>query len=135
MTAPDAAMLAPVRAITDFMRTLDDWKVTDVFAANPVIVENFVPYVFRGPDAVARWREGFRQHAATLANLKVAFGEPQDFSRDGDNVYFALPTSWTGLTRGKPFEEHGGWAFVLVKAGADWRIACYAWAVTAFRLT
>jgi hypothetical protein len=133
--APDAVMMLPVRALVEFMATLDDALLADVFAADTVIVENFAPYVFRGPDATARWRAGFREHAATLAGLIVTFGTAQDFSVDGDTAYFVLPTTWTGRTREKPFREEGGWAFVLERRGEGWRVACYAWAVTAFRLT
>ncbi|HTT97359.1 MAG TPA: hypothetical protein VMF58_04880 [Rhizomicrobium sp.] len=127
-------MMKPVHGVAAFMATLDDAHLEKIFADDVVIVENFAPYVFRGPDAVTRWRAGFRDHAATLADLRVEFGEPQDFSRDGDRAYFVLPTTWTGRTRGKAFEEHGGWAFVLVEDGSAWRVASYAWAVTAFRL-
>jgi ketosteroid isomerase-like protein len=131
---PDDAMMAPVRAVADFMRTPDAAPIADVFADDVVIVENFAPYIFRGPSAAARWQAGFREHAATLSDLRNRFGEAQDFSRTGDTVYFVLPTTWTGQTRGKPFVEEGGWAFVLERRGEGWRIASYAWAVTAFRL-
>jgi hypothetical protein len=131
---PDAAMMAAVGAIAEFMVTLDDARIASAFADDPIIVENFAPYVFRGPSAVARWREGFRQHAATLSELKNTFGPAQDFSRTGDAVYFVLPTTWTGRTGGKPFEEQGGWSFVLEWRGEAWRVVCYAWAVTAFHL-
>jgi len=133
VSGPDAAMMAPVRAVARFMATLDDAHLASAFTADPLIVENFAPYVFRGADALARWRDGFRDHAATLGDLTATFGAPQDFSLSGANAYFVLPTRWTGLTRGKPFEEDGGWAFVLAYEGDAWRIACYAWAVTAFR--
>ena len=130
----DAAMMAPVHAIASFMATLDETKLAEVFADDIVIVENFAPYVFRGPDAALRWRDGFRAHADGLDGLVAAFGPVQDFSRSGDTAYFVLPTTWTGKTNQKPFEEEGGWAFVLRRQGAGWRIASYAWAVTAFRL-
>jgi hypothetical protein len=127
-------MMAPVQAVAQFMAALDSAHLEGVFADDPTIVENFAPYIFQGLDAALRWQDGFRGHAATLRDLKVAFGEPQDFRRTGDIVYFVLPTRWTGLTRGKPFEEDGGWAFVLARRGEAWRITCYAWAVTDFRL-
>ena len=130
---PDDAMLLPVRAVAGFMATLDDSLVADCFAGDVVIVENFAPYVFRGDDAVARWRAGFRDHAATLDGLVVAFGAAQDFSSDGRTAYFVLPTTWRGRAGGEPFEEEGGWAFVLKKQDNRWRIACYAWAVTGMR--
>jgi ketosteroid isomerase-like protein len=130
---PDAAMMPPVRAVAAFMATLDDAALADCFADDVVIVENFAPYVFRGPGAVARWRAGFRDHAATLSGLVITFGTAQDFSSDGETAYFALPTRWTGKSDGQAFEEDGGWAFVLKKQGRNWHIACYAWAVTALR--
>jgi hypothetical protein len=129
-------MMKPVRAVADFMVSLDDVCVEHSFVAEPVIVENFAPYIFRGHDAFLRWRRGFHAHAddGSLSGLKVAFEPAQDYSRTGDTVYFVLPTTWTGRTAGKPFEEHGGWSFVLTRHGGDWRVACYAWAVTAYRL-
>jgi ketosteroid isomerase-like protein len=133
-SAPDAAMMAPVHAIASFMATLDDAKLAQVFTDDIVIVENFAPYVFRGADAALRWRDGFRGHADGLSGLVAAFGPARDFSRSGDTVYFVLPTVWTGKTNQKAFEEEGGWAFVLRREGTGWRVASYAWAVTAFRL-
>jgi len=113
MNTPDNAMMTPVHRVAAFMATLDEAHLDGVFADDIVIVENFAPYVFRGNDASLRWRAGFREHAATLADIKVTFGEPQDFSRGGGRAYFVLPTTWTGHTRGKVFAENGGWAFVL----------------------
>ena len=48
-------MLAPVRAVVRFMRTLDRAHLRGVFAGRAVtIVENFAPYVFSGAGAVRR---------------------------------------------------------------------------------
>jgi hypothetical protein len=124
-------MMAPVRAVARFMATLDDAHLEGVFADDVTIVENFAPYIFRDP---ARWREGFRAHAASLSGLQSSFGTAQDFSRDGERAYFVLPTTWNGLSKGRTFEEEGGWAFVLAGRNDLWTIAAYAWAVTAFRL-
>lgn len=130
MTAPDDAMMAPVEALAAFMATLDDAHLDGVFADKVTIIENFAPYIFH--DA-ARWREGFRAHAAGLSGLKSRFGTAQDFSRGGGRAYFVLPTAWSGLTNRRAFEEEGGWSFVLVRRNDLWTIAGYAWAVTAFR--
>lgn len=130
---PDDAMMVPVRAVAMFMATLDDARLADCFADDVVIIENFAPYIFRGADAVARWRAGFREHAATLSGLVVTFGAAQDSTSDGETAYFVLPTGWTGTSNGEAFEEEGGWAFVLKRQGGNWRIACYAWAVTSLR--
>ena len=123
-------MMGPARALAAFMATLDDRHLEGLFADDVAIVENFAPYIFRD---VARWREGFRAHAAHLSGLMSSFGTAQDFSRTGERVYFVLPTTWQGLSKGRAFEEHGGWSFVLAQRNQLWTIAAYAWAVTAFR--
>ena len=130
---PTPEMMAPIQAVTRFMATGDDARLGDAFAAaGVVIVENFAPFLFEGPDAVARWLLGFREHVAMdrLSELEWRFGEAQDFARDGDRAYFVLPTTWTGRTHGRAFSEQGGWAFVLQASGEGWRILSYAWAVT-----
>jgi hypothetical protein len=129
MTTPDEAMLAPIRRLTRFMATLDDSQLEGVFADDLTVIENFAPYIFRGPEAAAAWRVGFREHAEGLSGLVPEFGEAQDFSQTGDQVYFVLPTRWTGESRKRPFTEKGGWSFVLTPNGTGWRIAAYAWSV------
>jgi hypothetical protein len=60
----------------------------------------------------------------------VKFGPARDFSVTGDRAYFCLPTTWTGLTHGRPFEEHGAWAFVVQRSTSGWRILAYGWGET-----
>jgi hypothetical protein len=134
---PDSAMLALATRVARFIETLDDADIAGVFAERDVaIIENFAPYRFDGPDAVANWAAGMRAHRVDTANLAHTFGSPQDFSRTGDRVFFALPTTWTGTYRGTtPFTETGGWAFVLVEQAdasgkPGWRVLSYGWAVT-----
>ncbi len=126
-------MLAPVQAVANFMATGEEAILRKAFANDGVVVvENFPPFLFSGPTAFERWREGFRAHAERngLSELAWRFGDARDFAQDGDRVFFVLPTTWTGLARGKPFSEAGGWAFVLDEDGGRWRIRSYAWAVT-----
>ena len=126
-------MLVPLQAVARFMATGRDDGLREAFAADEVvIVENFPPFLFTGSSAFDRWRDGFRAHAERngLSELQWRFGEPQDFARDGDRAFFTLPTTWSGRAHGRPFSEHGGWAFVLEEADRRWRIRGYAWAVT-----
>lgn len=133
MTAPDEAMLAPIRRLALFMATLDESQLEGVFADDLTIIENFAPYIFRGPQAADAWRVGFREHAQGLSGLVPEFGEAQDFSKTDDRVYFVLPTRWTGESRKRPFTEQGGWSFVLAPRDGGWRIAAYAWSVIELR--
>lgn len=132
---PTAAMMEPVQGLVAFMSTLRRGEQPTVFARRGLcIIENFSPYVFCGLQAAANWSAGFRAHAAQddLAELAATFGEAHDFSQSGKRVYFSLPTTWTGLTHGKHFEERGAWSFVLEQESAGWRIAGYGWGVTGY---
>ncbi len=130
---PTAAMMAPVHGLVAFMSTLRRGEQPRVFARRGVcIIENFAPYVFCGLQAAANWAAGFRAHAAAgeLKDLSAAFGAAHDFSQTGKRVYFSLPTTWTGRTHGRHFEEHGAWSFVLEQEGDHWNIVGYGWGVT-----
>jgi hypothetical protein len=131
---PTPEMMAPIRTLARFVATGDPGGLAEAFAAQGVvIVENFAPFVFEGPDAFARWREGFLRHidVDALSGLEHRFGPAQDFVHEGRTAYFVLPTTWTGATHGRALSEDGGWAFVLDEDDSGWRIRCYAWAVTA----
>ena len=133
---PSTAMMQPVKALVAFMSTLPLNAHPDMFAQNdPCVVENFAPYVFCGPNAARRWEVGFRSHSReeALSRLSARFAAAHDFDRAGDRVYFSLPTIWTGLTAGRPFVEHGAWAFVLVKESGGWRVKGYGWGVYAYQ--
>ena len=127
---PDPAMLAPVEMIARFIATGDD-ACLDAFAAGDVVIlENFSPHLFAGPQAVAQWAEGMREHARNLSELRHSFGPAQDFAGDGERAFFSLPTQWRGRSGGRPFLEDGGWSFLLVKQDGAWRVKSYGWAVT-----
>jgi hypothetical protein len=135
---PTAAMMEPVHGLVAFMSSLRRGEQPTVFARRGLcIVENFAPFLFCGSQAAANWSAGFRAHAAAgdLKNLAAVFGEAHDFKQSDKRAYFSLPTTWTGLTHGKPFEEHGAWSFVLEQEDAGWRILGYGWGVTAYSET
>jgi hypothetical protein len=128
---PDCTMMRPIERIASFMETLDPKLLRGTFADGKVIIiENFAPYVFQGPDAVALWSERFALHAKEISGLRHSFGEPQNFDRSGKTVFISFPTTWSGRLRGRPFVETGGWAFALVKEERGWRVRSYGWAVT-----
>jgi hypothetical protein len=136
--APSAAMMEPVRQLAAFMSTLPTGRHATMFATHDVcIVENFAPFIFKGPNAVARWEAGFRAHAGGLTELAASFDAAHDFNAAGNRVYFALPTIWTGRDGGRHFEEHGVWSFVLERTSAPerdpaWRIVGYGWGVNSY---
>lgn len=133
---PSAAMLEPVHELTSFMSTLPAGEHPRMFATRRLcIIENFPPFLFCGSRAAWQWESGFRAHSKDegLSELAVHFDAAHDFSQVGRRVYFSLPTTWTGRTHGRTFEERGAWSFVLVRQpSAGWRIAGYGWGVTTY---
>jgi hypothetical protein len=128
---PEPAMLEAAKRVAVFIESGGAAPLAGIFAQGGVtIIENFPPYVFEGPGAVARWSEGMRAHLAGVSSLRHTFGRGFDFSRAGEDVYFSLPTTWRGLDHGKPFIENGGWAFVLTRQSGEWRVRGYGWSVT-----
>lgn len=127
---PDSAMMEPVETLARFIAAGDEACLAAFAAEGVVILENFAPHLFIGPDAVANWAKGMREHAHTLAGLKHSFGVAQDFTSDGKRAFFSLPTHWQGTSNGRPFQEDGGWSFLLVKEQGGWRVKGYGWAVT-----
>jgi hypothetical protein len=124
-------LVAAARRVARFMESRAEADLAGTFAASGVvIVENFAPFVFEGPDAVERWAAGFRAHVAGVEGLRHGFDEPFEAVVAGDRAYLSLPTTWTGVERGREFTESGGWAFVLVREGETWRVAGYGWAPT-----
>lgn len=133
--APTAAMMEPVAALVRFMASLPPGEHATMFATHGVtIIENFAPFIFSGKGAVAGWEAGVRGHFAHdgLTELRTEFGAAQDFAVAGDRAYFVLPTTWTGRTGGKRFEEHGAWSFVLARTAHGWKVLGYGWGVTGY---
>ena len=134
LAGPDAAMMAAPEALARFLETADEGLILrGVFSTGEVtILENFPPHVFTGQAGLAHWRVLMVRHVGAISDLRHTFGPRQDFGRTGDTVYFSLPTRWTGVRDGKPFDEHGGWSFVQVLEDGAWRIRAYGWSVTSF---
>lgn len=132
---PTEAMWTPVRELVAYMKSPPKGAEPAMFAGSGVcIVENFAPFVFCGADAVRAWDSGFRAHYAQegLSVLSVRFGAAHDFTLAADRAYFSLPTTWSGMTQGHRFEEHGAWAFVLTREDDAWRVLAYGWGVTRY---
>jgi len=127
---PDAAMMAAIEKIARFIARGDESDLSAFADAGVVIVENFAPHLFTGPDAVTRWAKAMRHHTAALDLLEHSFGPAQDFGVTGERAFLSLPTHWRGSKDGQRFGEDGGWAFVLERRAGEWRVLGYGWAVT-----
>lgn len=128
----DPALLVPIEQVAQFIETADESLLSAFAGSGVVIIENFAPHLFEGPDAVKRWSRkilSWHEPPSDLV-LKHRFGPVQDLRVEDDLAFLSLPTHWTISQNGGSFEEDGGWAFVLVRENGDWKVRCYGWAVT-----
>lgn len=133
MTDPlDPALLVPIEMVAQFIETGDEALLSAFAGQGVVILENFAPHLFQGPDAVRRWSQkilSWHEPPSDLV-LKHTFGPVQDLRVEDDLAFLSLPTHWTISQNGESFEEDGGWAFMLVRENGEWRVGSYGWAVT-----
>lgn len=125
----DSALLEPIEKVARFLETGDDSFLSAFARKGVVIIENFIPHIFEGEDAVARWSKVIKSWHTKPINLVHTFGEIHDLNVDEELAFVSLATHWTGLRGGNPFQEDGGWAFVLVKEEEKWKVRGYGWAV------
>lgn len=129
---PDASMMAPIEAIARFIKTGDDACLQAFADEGVTILESVPPHLFSGPGSVDRWADAMRGHAQALTELNHRFGPACDYRAENDRTLLTLPTHWSGRSHGRRFAEDGGWAFLLVRQGDEWRVLSYGWAVTRF---
>ena len=129
---PAPTMLAPIERLARFMAGHPDDPALFFVRQGVTIFDNRSPFVFAGADALAVWAARFFETHPDMAELIHQFGPAQDFQDLGDQAYFSLPTTWTWRRDGQSFHETGGWAFVLRREDAEWRIESHGWAVTSY---
>ncbi len=125
----DPLLLKPIEKVARFLETGDESYLVAFAKKGVVIIENFEPHIFEGEDAVVRWSKVIKSWHTKQLNLVHTFGEYHDLNVDEDLAFVSLATNWTGLRGGNPFQEDGGWAFVLVKEEGEWKVKGYGWAV------
>ncbi len=123
-------LLEPIEKVARFLETGDD-KLLSAFAKKDVvIIENFHPHIFEGEDAVERWSRVIKSWHTKPIKLEHTFGEVHDLRIEDNIAFVSIATHWSGIQGGAPFQEDGGWAFVLNKEEDKWKVKGYGWAVT-----
>ena len=132
--APTSAMMTPIRALVRFVNTAAPIP-TGTYARGAVVTDEFAPFLWTSGDVGARWSSGFIAYnaASKITRPHFALGAPTEFNVAGARAYVVFPGTFTPLLNGKPFTETGTWTFVLVKDGAEWRVASQTWGGVTFK--
>jgi ketosteroid isomerase-like protein len=128
--AANAAVEAPIRALTDAFNKGDIAAVKALHIDAPTIVDNVAPFRWSGPTAFDSWIADLAKSEAAEGKTggKVMFGDPVDEVIAGDHAYIVTPCTYTYKQKGQTVSEKGFTAFTLVKVGDAWKIESWSWA-------
>lgn len=99
---------------------------------NPVIVDEFGPHLWTGPDAPKRWLEDYAKDSAAngISNGHMDYATPIRADATGSSAYIVMPTIYSCQQGGKKKSAAGSMTFVVSKVGQDWKIASWTYSAT-----
>ena len=129
-SARDAGIATTIRTMMDGFNKGDIAAVKAVHVTDPTIIDNVAPFAWSGTGSFDKWLGdlGKSEAAAGKSEGKVWFGDSVDEQIAGGQAYVVAPCTYTYKQGGKTMRESGFIAFVLVKAGATWKVASWSWA-------
>jgi hypothetical protein len=108
----------------------DDAGVTSRMTAAPAIIDEFSPYHWEGPTALAEWNRDFETHTKEIAgvsNPRVGLSTPTELDVHGNTAYAIVPTTYQYKVQARQVRENGILTAALLKTGSMWRVAAFAW--------
>jgi len=127
---PDPVVLAPVNQLASAFNKNDAAGIVAAHVPAPVIIDEFAPYSWSGPTAVAGWGADFAKYAAGIGMVggSVTINAPTVYEVTGDHAYVVSPSIIEFKTKDKPLKNAGTFSFALVKTTDGWRIQSWAYA-------
>jgi ketosteroid isomerase-like protein len=119
-----------VQKWVDSFNKNDAKAVAAVCTQDAIILDDFPPHVWQGPNTCARWFKDFQAFAAKseITEAVVALDKAQHVDITTEVAYVVIPTIFTFKKSGKPVKETGIVALKLHKTSTGWLIAGWAWA-------
>lgn len=102
-------------------------------APNAVIVDEFEPFFWTGPNVPQRWLEDYGKDSAAngISGGRLDYAAPIRVTATDDTAYIVLPTIYRMTQSGKARSAAGTMTFVMAKAGSDWKIASWTYSAPA----
>jgi hypothetical protein len=128
-----AADEAAAAAISWIRNVADPIAFKAGHAPNPVIVDEFPPYLWSGADAPERWladlAKFFSKHDTGAGPNSVRFDHaaPAQAQSDGNSAYVMIPVMLRLRVGGKPLSASGQIAFVMTRTREAWKIASWTY--------
>ena len=95
-----------------------------------VIVDEFAPYVWGGPQSAQHWLADYMKDAEAkgISGGRVDYEKtPLQASSDGNTAYVVLPTTYRFTEKGAKKAGKGSMTFVMTRSGKNWKIASWTY--------
>lgn len=94
-----------------------------------LIVDEFAPYVWTGPNSVQRWAGDYAKDARTrgISGGRMDYARPIRAISNGGSAYVILPTTYRFTQRGKRMAGKGSMTFVMTGGRGHWKIASWTY--------
>ncbi len=130
--ASDASdAVAQVKQFIDGFNKGDVKSALATCASPAVVIDEFAPYLWQGPNACADWANAFDADAKKngITDGFVKMSKPRHVEVSGDLAFVVVPTSYDYKLNGKKRSQTGASMAVTLRKGAEgWRITAWAWA-------
>jgi hypothetical protein len=105
-------------------------------APNPVIVDEFPPFLWSGADAPENWLTDLAKYSAATGIGRVHFDHaaPAQAQSNGDSAYVMVPVILRLQAGSKPLSAAGQIAFVMTRTENGWKIASWTYSASEPRL-
>lgn len=94
-----------------------------------LIIDEFAPYVWGGPNSAQRWAGDYATDAKNkgISGGRVDYAGPLQATSNGTSAYVVLPTTYRFTQNGKKLAGKGSMTFVMARRGNDWKIASWTY--------
>jgi len=126
------AATVPIEKLFSALNSDSGVRLSETYAPDAVIVDEFAPYVWRGPTAGTAFWTSFLaiRKSFKLTKIHATHGPLVFLSYDEakNTAYLVAPTTITDNSAGKPESETGQWVFVVKNISGTWFIENSSWA-------
>ena len=130
MVAAQGDVTAPIHQFIDGFNRGDVKSAYAAYATGDIIiVDEFAPHRWVGPNAPQAWAADYDKHAQAtgVSGGTVKYGPPTRTEIEGDVAYVIIPTTYIYKQHGQPLTEEGQMTFVLHVEASGWKISSWTW--------
>jgi ketosteroid isomerase-like protein len=120
-------------AVTTWLDKFNAGDADAFYAAHAdgaVIIDEFPPYVWGGPQSAQRWLADYMKDAEAkgISGGRVDYDKSAlQATSDGKSAYVVLPTTYRFKQKDAKMAGKGSMTFVLNRSGKEWKIATWTY--------